>query len=504
MSKKNIDRLFQEKFSDFSDTPTEKVWKSIEASLNMKKKNRKVIPIWWRLGGIAAALAIGLFLFNPFHTASDAPEEKVTDVKDTKEEPLQPGKDINQSPFPNTPKVVEQSHQGNVGNDNTKKVDDANDHPTNNSSLQPASGNNGVLAAKDNLSQTLQTQDSKNTQFAASGKNPKKDLGEHNILNEQGSTKVLDHQVAKSDSSTKIPPTANSSENTLGNPGLKTNEEAIALAGDEDAEEKTGNTKKSIFDEIVAEEEEVATAKGSKWSAGPTIAPVYFNAMGNGSPVHSIFVPNSKSGDFNMSYGVAVSYEISPKLSVKTGINKVDYGYNTNDVEFSSTLEGFGNGQIANIAYNNASMNILVESTVSNTSSLTGKNAFDATAKNPSLSGVMAQQFGYLEIPVELNYALINNKFGVDLIGGVSSLFLVDNSVSLTSGELTTEMGEANNLNTVNFSTNVGFGLHYKFTPKVQLNIDPIFKYQLNTFSNTAGDFRPFTIGVYSGLNFKF
>ena len=205
-----------------------------------------------------------------------------------------------------------------------------------------------------------------------------------------------------------------------------------------------------------------------------------------------------------MSYGVAVSYEISPKLSVKTGINKVDYGYNTNDVEFSSTLEGFGNGQIENIAYSNQSMNILVESTVSNTSSLTGKNAFDATAKNPSLSGVMAQQFGYLEIPVELNYALINNKFGVDLIGGVSSLFLVDNSVSLTSGELTTEMGEANNLNTVNFSTNVGFGLHYKFTPKVQLNIDPIFKYQLNTFSNTAGDFRPFTIGVYSGLNFKF
>ena len=39
---------------------------------------------------------------------------------------------------------------------------------------------------------------------------------------------------------------------------------------------------------------------------------------------------------------------------------------------------------------------------------------------------------------------------------------------------------------------------------KVQLNIEPVFKYQLNTFSDTAGNFQPFTIGIYSGLNFKF
>ncbi len=116
----------------------------------------------------------------------------------------------------------------------------------------------------------------------------------------------------------------------------------------------------------------------------------------------------------------------------------------------------------------------------------------------------MAQQFGYLEIPLELNYTLVDSKFGINLIGGLSSLFLVDNSVTLTSGELITEMGEANNLNNVNFSTNIGFGVNYKFSPKIQLNIEPVFKYQLNTFSDTAGDFQPFTIGVYSGLSFKF
>lgn len=111
----------------------------------------------------------------------------------------------------------------------------------------------------------------------------------------------------------------------------------------------------------------------------------------------------------------------------------------------------------------------------------------------------MSQHLGYLEVPLELDYALIDRKFGLNLVGGFSSLFLLDNSVTLNSGDLTTEVGEANNINNVNFSTNVGFGVNYKFTPTIQLNVEPVFKYQLNTFSEVSGDFRPFTIGVYSG-----
>jgi hypothetical protein len=86
----------------------------------------------------------------------------------------------------------------------------------------------------------------------------------------------------------------------------------------------------------------------------------------------------------------------------------------------------------------------------------------------------------------------------------MSSLFLVNNDVLLNSGEQTTEMGEANNINSVNFSTNFGFGINYKFTPKLQFNLEPLFKYQLNTFSNSAGNFQPFSVGVYSGINFRF
>ena len=249
----------------------------------------------------------------------------------------------------------------------------------------------------------------------------------------------------------------------------------------------------------------VAEGNAKKWSAGPSVAPVYFNAIGEGSSVHSIFVPNSKSGNINLSYGLSVAYEISPKLTVRSGVHKVDYGYDTNDVAFSSSLVASTNGQIDNIDYSATSKNLVVSSRKGgNANAVVSNEAIDVSAQNPERDGVMSQQLGYVEVPVELNYALVDNKFGVNLIGGISSLFLIDNSVALTSGGLTTEMGEANNVNDLNFSANVGIGVNYKFSPKVQFNLEPVFKYQLNTFSETDGTFNPYSLGIYSGLSFRF
>ncbi|HAI37140.1 MAG TPA: hypothetical protein DCM40_02865, partial [Maribacter sp.] len=60
----------------------------------------------------------------------------------------------------------------------------------------------------------------------------------------------------------------------------------------EEATKTVEPNKKSIFEEIEHQEElkkeKVAT---NRWSAGPNVAPVYFNALGEGSPVNSIFTP---------------------------------------------------------------------------------------------------------------------------------------------------------------------------------------------------------------------
>lgn len=116
----------------------------------------------------------------------------------------------------------------------------------------------------------------------------------------------------------------------------------------------------------------------------------------------------------------------------------------------------------------------------------------------------MVQEFGYLEVPMELNFNLLDRKLGVNLVGGISSLFLVNNSVTLESAGSSTEMGEANNLNDVNFSTNLGLGINYKISEKMKVHLEPVFKYQLNMFSDVEGSFQPYTLGVYTGMSFKF
>ena len=61
---KNIDRLFQEKFKDFNAKPSAKVWANIEKELKEDKERTPfIIPLWYKIGGIAAALVL-VFWFS--------------------------------------------------------------------------------------------------------------------------------------------------------------------------------------------------------------------------------------------------------------------------------------------------------------------------------------------------------------------------------------------------------------------------------------------------------
>ena len=104
-----------------------------------------------------------------------------------------------------------------------------------------------------------------------------------------------------------------------------------------------------------------------------------------------------------------------------------------------------------------------------------------------------------------MSYALLNKKFGIEVIGGVSTLFLNENRVSaVSSNGYSANIGSAQNLNDVHFSTNVGLGFTYRFLKSFQASFEPMFKYQVNAYSRDAGNFRPYFIGLYSGVSFSF
>lgn len=513
MGKKNLDKLFQEKLSDFSSAPDEKVWQSINASLDNKKKSRKVIPLWWRFGGVAAILIIGLFVINPFEN-NNSSSNTTTEIETQEDKKNSVDKKAStEEQFENSDTEVVDANKKDVLEEGiTLQEDKSNSNDKNPERPEEKNGNFKTPLSKEGV-QIANEAHSKNKKKSQNNRNelPSKETGSVTSNNRNDVTAVQNNTETQNPiEKNALNETINEGSDKLNTPSVK-EKSGIAYVEEKETsiDEVEATKKKSIFDEIAEQEEEkeiIAENRGGRWSAGPSIAPVYFDAIGEGSPVHSIFVPNSKSGDLNLSYGLSVAYEINDKLKIRSGVHRVDYGYSTDDVEFSSSLESSAIGQIANVNYSATAKNIVVASNASEISSNSMDElvAQDFSGQGLSQNGAMTQQFGYLEVPVELEYSLLDKKFGVNLIGGISSLFLVDNSISLSSGELTTEMGEANNVNDVNFSTNVGIGLNYKFTSKVQLNVEPVFKYQLNTFSQTDGTFQPFTVGVYSGISFKF
>lgn len=520
MGKKNLEQLFKETFKEFHEVPDEKVWNSIEASLDKKKKKR-VVPIWWQLGGVAALLAILFYVMNPFEDTDNNVPIIVTEtennetifVKDSIPESSETQKlteattKEDSDTFESSTTNNQEDAQGSINRNQSIKPEEQ-IVSTNTSETKESLERNDVrFNTVDNSNQNIASVDSMAIRKSEVGNNQQDITTDALSKNEPQVIVSLEQNDKKEPSLTdKVDNTPLQQEKSLGS--FSENEAIAQNKGEERKdEEKTEIEKQSIFDVIKEQEEEAIAQNGTngKWSVGPSVAPVYFNATGDGSPIHSNFASNSKSGNVNLSYGLTVAYNLNKRLKVRSGVHKVNYGYDTNEIVFSSSLDASTNALIDNIDYSQTSRNLVVQSKNELPQSFANDASLELSAsQTPELDGKMVQQLGYIEVPLELNYALIDKKFGVDLIGGVSSLFLVDNSVLLESEELVTEVGEANNANSVNFSTNVGVGLNYEFSSKVQLNLEPILKYQLNTFSETAGEFRPFSVGVYSGISFKF
>ena len=515
MEKKNLDKLFQKEFESFEAKPDDKVWAKIQASLDKKKKKR-VIPIWWSLGGAAALLAILMYVFIPKDNLDGAEEQIITDTRNT--ESVMPNDTNRELINEKNGSPLDQDAQNTplVGTEKDKVKDNSFEKTQENGSkgsLRGVAPTNEVTNAYHRQSQTPNVKQtplkSDVSEVAQESSKTKKEAIDRKA---EGNQRFSDIPI-KENGATETLVTA--TEQTKKNEEVTPNNTTIVEAKPEEKEAAQTNPlvndKKSIFDAIAEAKDDDKESKEkqsyNRWAMGPSVAPVYFDASGEGSPIHSNFTQNSKSGNLNLSYGLTVSYNVSKKLSVRSGVHRVDFGYDTNEISFSSSLQAPTSEIIDNINYSQSSRNLVVRSNVAGAVQEDVSNSITAqefSVPSNLLNGRMVQQLGYVEVPVELNYSLLDKKVGINIIGGVSSLFLVDNSVSLESEGLVTNLGSANNVNDVNFSTNIGLGVNYKFTQNIQLNVEPVFKYQLNTFSDTAGSFRPYTVGVYSGVQFKF
>ncbi|WP_456376475.1 outer membrane beta-barrel protein [Lutibacter sp.] len=221
-----------------------------------------------------------------------------------------------------------------------------------------------------------------------------------------------------------------------------------------------------------------------KLTVATIFAPIYINSFGNGSGVDSQFKENPTSGNSSYSYGIKVAYKLNNKFSVQSGVNLINLGYTTGDI------------------YVTPGVSIVGFSNLSNSPTLSKSETI--TSKGNNNSGNLNQVFGYVEIPVEIKYNVVNGKLGVNLIGGFSTLLLNKDEVFIETSNLSQSLGASNNLRSVNFSGNIGLDVDYSIHKNLFINISPMFKVQTNTFSKNSGSIQPYYLGIYTGLNYKF
>ena len=459
--KKNIDRLFQEKFKDFEVSPDPSAWKNIEGQLT-KKKKRRIIPLWLRIGGAAAILLLlistGFWIHNQNTNTIEQPNKIIiTDI----DQPDEIKQKI--SPIKEDNIITYKDSETNQEEKNINKI------------IQPRNRKTKTNNIVDTfISNESKNKNSSQDQIANSSDKQEVKKAKNEKLNNTSADEIVD--VTKEKSNTE-----------------KT------LIAQEETITKQENIKTDIQKEIEKREEEtIAENTINKWSVGSTMAPVFYNTLGNGSPIDPALANNKKNGEGSISYGLKVNYKLSNKFSLQSGINTLELGYSTENVAalISSSLLS---GSNTNVSTNIDGVSVATISTANlQSSDISGqRSSFDT-------SGNLDQSFGYIEIPLEAKYNILQKKLGVNVIGGFSTYFLYENKVSITSFGKTSTLGEASNINSTSFSGNLGVDFDYDISKKLFINISPMFKYQFNTFSKNSGGFKPYYLGVYTGLNFRF
>jgi hypothetical protein len=255
----------------------------------------------------------------------------------------------------------------------------------------------------------------------------------------------------------------------------------------------------------------------ARWMVGAVVSPLYSfrdaeaHVMA-GAGVH-------ESGMLSYSSGIHVNYRRHSRLAFETGIffNKTGLAIDATGIQSFNQqsdylLFGAGSARADIKAVTNSVGNIISNSgeIYVNGYKLNAANTPEAAMDNAlnKLESPVAgieQHLDYLELPFNLRYTVIDRTFELQLVGGLSTNFLVNNYVTMETSTGTEEIGYLSNIRNVNYSGNAGLGMIYHVGKKLNFMLEPRFRYFLNSINDSSlPATRPYSIGLYTSLNFTF
>lgn len=293
---------------------------------------------------------------------------------------------------------------------------------------------------------------------------------------------------------------------------------------------KVGNTKNeqeelSIDQQIMEQNQQMMlaqneTQKKGRWLVGAQVTPEYSISRSNHSQAYASNMINSSSANpVDLGGGVSVEYKKGKRWSLQSGVYYSGLGQ-------SSGNSSHSNGKdlaYAGIASNNLNTSVRIDANTSKMimNSTAGVIEFKnipfeivmgTNMEDKSLASTVIisdarfiQNFDYIEIPLYLRYTVLDSRFGVEMLGGFSSNLLVGNETYVESSSGKSLVGKTNDMEILNYSGTLGIGMKYGLSKRIFLNVEPRVKYYLNSLnSNSSVTFKPYTIGVFTGLSYQF
>jgi len=462
---KNLDELFREKLLNYEQEPPAYLLDNILDGVAQNRRKKRLI--WWRVSGVAAALLLAFFTGWQLDK-NDGPKKAETAlVKQNRD---------NESALRN--KISE-----------TKSTD-------------------AIAAIQDEKPVESRMQNSLNA------------------VNNEVSSKIK--------SSGKVLVATNNAHIVVERPVeylsvlkpikglLLKNEKNLVLREKSQLSQANIYAEKSIDQQIMEMNRQMLMAENSKgrkasWSIGAQVSPEYNGAQSSHSQAYASNMLKTKATTVDLAGGVSVEYKKGKRWSLQSGIYYSGMGQtsgnSSNGLSYANDGANYLNNTIVKVdATNNRySMNSnagVVELNSIPAGMVLGTSLDD---KNYLSSAVVVSQntfiqdFDYLEVPVYLRYSLIDSRFGISMMGGLSSNILVGNRLYLDSSLGKSLVGRTKDLETFNYAGTLGLGLKYDLTNRLSLNVEPRLKYFLNSLSsNSSVTYKPYTFGVFTGLSYDF
>lgn len=466
MKDKDIDQLFRDKLSDHELQPPAYLLENVLAGAAQVRRRRKIA--FWRMAGVAAALLLAfvagwqLNYLNREATQQPMVENQLETQKTQEAMKADPANDT----------MAENIQNSNIVEENTSNIPDSNIGSQLASNISKH-GENG-LPEKQEITRGQENYSLQSIKPIA------RQIDSKNLLADKLHEKKLDS------------PVVNTQDLTIDQQIMEQNRQQVVA--------QNKNRKKP------------------HWLVGAQVSPGYsVNRSSHSSEYASDMLNSSSNTPVEMGGGLSVEYKTGKRWSVQSGVYFAGLGQSSGNSSVSNRF--LGAYAASGAEYFNAPVSIKASTMTLNSQAgvieLNGVPAGMELATNMEdksmASAVVAsdsrfiQNFQYLEIPLYLRYSVLDARFDVQLLGGVSSNVLVGNDTYMESNTGKTLVGKTQDMQDISYSGTVGLGLKYGISNRIFLNLEPRVKYYLNSLNtNSSVTYKPYTIGVYTGISYQF